>query len=273
MTPEQRGAFIQLLCDAWADPSEPCTLPDDDAELAILSGLGERWETAGAKVRAQFEPTESGRLRNPKQWTVYTGLVEYRSKQSEAGKAGMRARWGAKDNGEPAPEANDHSADFLRAWELYPKRFGGNAKKPAHKAWVARLREGVSEDELIIATTNYAAHIRATGKDSTEYVMQAATFYGPNERWRDYLEAPAHGGGTSPSVERWELYKKHELTTLEGGDYTARIAEAVKAGVWPTEEDAKRELQAVRPWDIAAKARSTQWAAEEVAKRLRAVAS
>ena len=77
---------------------------------------------------------------------------------------------------------------FAEAWEAYPKRKGGNPRKLALGAWNARLREGVSDDDLLMATQNYAAFVRSEGKENTSYVLLAATFYGPNARYADFLK-------------------------------------------------------------------------------------
>ena len=36
----------------------------------------------------------------------------------------------------------------------------------------------------------YAAFIRATDKENTEYVKQASTFFGPSEHWVESWDAP-----------------------------------------------------------------------------------
>jgi hypothetical protein len=79
---------------------------------------------------------------------------------------------------------------FDGAWAKYPKRSGGNPRATALKAWRARVREGVSEEELTLATSNYAAHCELEKKVGTPYVMQGSTFYGTGQRWRDFLVAP-----------------------------------------------------------------------------------
>lgn len=106
-----------------------------------------------------------------------------------------------------ARSAHVYPDAFEEAWTAYPRRAGGNPKKLAFKAWRARLRERVdgrpitTEEELLAAVKRYAAHIRAIGKEGTEYVMQAATFFGPNERWReDYTLPGEHRAG--PQYER-----------------------------------------------------------------------
>ena len=66
MTPAEEGAYIRLLCHAWADPD--CALPDDDAQLAVLSRLGPDWKGGSCLVRRCFvnHPTKVGLLVNPR---------------------------------------------------------------------------------------------------------------------------------------------------------------------------------------------------------------
>jgi hypothetical protein len=75
---------------------------------------------------------------------------------------------------------------FETALREYPRRAGGNPKPKALKAWKARLSEGHTVDELQAGVCRYAAFVRATGKEGTEYVQQAATFFGPG---KGFLEA------------------------------------------------------------------------------------
>lgn len=50
LTPEQRGAFWDLICYAWNTPD--CTLPTDPAVLAAYSGLNGRWAEVGEPLMA-----------------------------------------------------------------------------------------------------------------------------------------------------------------------------------------------------------------------------
>jgi uncharacterized protein YdaU (DUF1376 family) len=90
-TAEQRGALVTLLAYAWLD-DEPCTVPDDDAKLAKLSGLGKRWTTAGMVVRERFE-SFNGRLRNAALWAAYQRMIEEHKRKSDAGRRGGQKRW------------------------------------------------------------------------------------------------------------------------------------------------------------------------------------
>lgn len=82
-----------------------------------------------------------------------------------------------------------YSAEFEACWKAYPARSGGNSKKAAGKAWNARIRSGVSADDLARAVERYAAELRAKGKIGTEFVKQASTFFGPDEHWKSYATA------------------------------------------------------------------------------------
>jgi hypothetical protein len=83
---------------------------------------------------------------------------------------------------------------FEEAWSLYPSRAGGNSKKLARKAWDARIRERVTPAEMILGVKRYAAYVRGTDREGTEFVKQAATFFGPAEHWREEWRLPARAG-------------------------------------------------------------------------------
>jgi hypothetical protein len=105
--------------------------------------------------------------------TVATPRYEYRDKDSTTTTT--------------AAGAAKVATGFDEAWKAYPRRDGDNPRKRAEKAWQARVRSGVLPEELLDGVKRYAAFVRAKGKEGTEYVMQAATFFGPDERWKsDY---------------------------------------------------------------------------------------
>lgn len=89
-------------------------------------------------------------------------------------------------------DTSAYSAEFERFWKSYPKREGGNPKKTAWKAWKARIRAGVSADDLIAAASRYADQMRAKGSEGTNFVKQASTFLGPDEHWSEVLRSNVH---------------------------------------------------------------------------------
>ncbi|WP_407084629.1 hypothetical protein [Pluralibacter gergoviae] len=88
-----------------------------------------------------------------------------------------------------------YTEEFERAWQEYPKRAGGNSKADAFKAWTARLKSGATVQELADGVQRYAAYARSTGKLNTEYVKQAATFFGPSKHYEEQWDMPAKKGG------------------------------------------------------------------------------
>lgn len=91
-----------------------------------------------------------------------------------------------------AAKKNGYPDWFESVWNKYPNRAGSNPKSKAYSALSARMRH-MTDKEVIFFGANtvfngvfaYRLFCDATGKTGTEYVMQAATFFGPE---RHYLE-------------------------------------------------------------------------------------
>ena len=97
----------------------------------------------------------------------------------------------------------DYSLEFEKAWQAYPKRAGGNSKAAAFKAWNARLKDGVKPEVMLAGVKRYAAYARATGSAGTQYVKQAASFFGPDRHFEESWQAPsAPGGGHNGTIAR-----------------------------------------------------------------------
>lgn len=90
---------------------------------------------------------------------------------------------------------HDYTEEFESAWLIYPKRAGGNPKPKAFKAWTARTKQCTSTATMVEGAKRYAAFCIATGKLNTEYVMQAATFFGPDRHFSEQWTLPS--GGTN----------------------------------------------------------------------------
>lgn len=90
----------------------------------------------------------------------------------------------------PASGACVTDANFEIFWAQYPQRHGANPKPRAFRGWAARIRQGAMPDEMIAGAMAYAQYcdrLRITG---TEYVMQAATFLGPDLHFRNDWRKP-----------------------------------------------------------------------------------
>ncbi|EKV4260736.1 hypothetical protein ROU36_23745 [Citrobacter freundii complex sp. 2023EL-00962] len=87
--------------------------------------------------------------------------------------------------------STDYSPAFEEAWQAYPKRAGGNSKAAAWKAWKARIKDGVNTEAMLAGVNRYAGYVRATGSAGTQYVKQAATFFGPDRHFEESWQAPS----------------------------------------------------------------------------------
>ncbi len=103
-------------------------------------------------------------------------------------------------------DTNGYTFVFNLAWKNYPKRQGSNPKRRAFHAWSARVRASPDEPQAMAeGVMRYARYCHATGKTGTEFVMQAATFFGPDEHYRENWdvnhEASKQNGGRLSAVD------------------------------------------------------------------------
>ena len=77
--------------------------------------------------------------------------------------------------------------EYRAIWEIYPRHI---SRKPGLKAYIARRNEGIPAEDLLKATKTYANVCEREGRE-TVYILHPSTFFGPYERFRDFL--PAEG--------------------------------------------------------------------------------
>lgn len=169
------------------------------------------------RIRAQRE-THTGTVYLLVNYDLYQpqGTGEGADKDTGGAQRGHKEEGRKKPTGDKSPSSRirgDYSPAFEAVWAGYPKRDGDNPKKAAALAWNASVRRGATEAELARAVTHYAAYCRAKGKEGTEYVKQAATFFGPKEPWREYLEPvkARSSGSSNPALVPWTPVTEEEL--------------------------------------------------------------
>lgn len=93
----------------------------------------------------------------------------------------------------PISIRNDYPSDFEAVWEAYPARAGAN-KRATYRAWLARIKAGVSPAALLAGAERYAAYVKAE-RTQERFIKQPATFFGPDEHyalpWLPSRGAPA----------------------------------------------------------------------------------
>lgn len=97
------------------------------------------------------------------------------------------------DSNQGLKEVKKHLCDeaFEKAWSAYPKRDGSNPKAAAQKCWNARLKEGVTVEEMANGINRYRAYCAGKETIGTAFVMQAARFLGTNREYEAAWSAPA----------------------------------------------------------------------------------
>jgi hypothetical protein len=91
-----------------------------------------------------------------------------------------------------AASTKGYGPAFTALWGIYPKRAGGNPIDRAFKAYNKRIKDGNGNEHFLIkyGIERYASFCDATGKTGTEYVMQAATFFGPDKHYENDWTIP-----------------------------------------------------------------------------------
>lgn len=89
---------------------------------------------------------------------------------------------------EPQGEAAGDPWPSVRA--AYPARSGSQGWPKAEERFRRWVKQGVDPTDILAGVERYAMWAEATGKAGTEYVMQAQTFFGPNQAWTETYAVP-----------------------------------------------------------------------------------
>jgi hypothetical protein len=88
-------------------------------------------------------------------------------------------------------EANPDT-DFMKFWEIYPKRPGAN-RTQAWKAWQARLKNGIPPLAILDGARRYRKYCEAMDVEP-QFIKQASTFLGPDNHFLlDWKAEPRKG--------------------------------------------------------------------------------
>jgi uncharacterized protein YdaU (DUF1376 family) len=91
MTAEQRGIYIQLLCEQWYGGNG---LPSDEKALIQLSGCTtDEWDRSSESILEQFPTDRTGRRYNKKLRAMQNEARALSQERSGAGRRGNAKRW------------------------------------------------------------------------------------------------------------------------------------------------------------------------------------
>ncbi len=119
-----------------------------------------------------------------------------------------------KDRGKTESDhARAENLDFESFKAAYPQRSGAQPWARAVTEANARINEGATFDAMVDGARRYAAYCDTAGKTGTEYVMQAATFLGPEQHFLEAWNPPL-----SKSERLHQRNRQHAIDFLERDD-------------------------------------------------------
>lgn len=197
MSLEQQAAYLRLLCHCWK--SQDASLPDDDEQLASLSGLGRKWLRGGSALIRKClipHPTKPGHLTNEKTHELWQERLAWREKSAEGGRKSAQAKSkGGATKRTPKHQANGNSSS--------------SSSSPSSSSWSTNRRvdrECVLTEEEIGTVRERANRVaiavgrRATEPEDRSLLLKAAilSLHGPfTEFWlMDAAEGVKHSRGS-----------------------------------------------------------------------------
>ena len=104
--------------------------------------------------------------------------------------------------GRDATRPTNGTLDFDAFKAVYPKRAGNQPWRRAMQAATKRITEGYTFDDIFAGAMRYAAFCEATDKTNTEFVMQAATFLGPERNFLKDWDPPRPRPGKENPIDQ-----------------------------------------------------------------------
>jgi len=110
-------------------------------------------------------------------------------------------------------DVNSYPADFEFAWSLYPAR-PGKSKKAAYTAWMARLKDKKTAEQMTAGVRAYAEWCRAMNLEP-HYIKQPETFFGPKEFFLSEWPLPGMRAGNMPPAQNLRPANAPRIPTPE----------------------------------------------------------
>ena len=139
-------------------------------------------------------------------------MQEYRAKQKDKiCKVNSKVNVNTLDNISisNSTSKNNISISFEDIYKEYPRK---GEKKKAFSCFQTRLKEGYSEEELLIATKNYAEQCKKEKREQ-RYIKLASTFFGVNTPFVDYLPKGGTGNYSKSMEYGRKIYQGDESRT------------------------------------------------------------
>lgn len=179
----------------------------DEREKLVLQSNGAYTEADGDKTV-------------PIQSLKTLGNTECQSSDSQmSGRCQSSDSIGKNSIGKVSIDKDKYICAFNEFWKNYPRK---KDKARAYKCYCARLNDGYTEDQLLVACINYAAECEHN-KTEERYIKHGATFLSVNEPFLDYLKGETGyvGMGTDASRDEaeYERQVREQLKRIESGEF------------------------------------------------------
>ena len=146
----------------------------------------------GANEKANEGPSKRATTQEHNN-TIPNGIVTYDSSVDESPSKSLA----------PKKSSPDYPEEFEWIWQNRPRRSGADPKLKTFKACKARIKQGATWRELAEGMKRYAKHCQSAGKLNTQFTMQMATFFGPDEHFRtEDFGTDQRGSSTQPGASK-----------------------------------------------------------------------
>ncbi len=118
---------------------------------------------------------------------------------------------------------------FEEAWLVYPDRHVCENKRETLRQWEARLREKVSEEEMLEGAKRYASYCQRNRMVNTQFVMQPRRFFGRDRSFELDWKLAWEKGPDTPAVsntvkEKLEKQEEERATPEEAKAFLQALA-------------------------------------------------
>lgn len=91
-------------------------------------------------------------------------------------------------------------------WNAYPKRKGTNSRKEAFLRFKSKVKSGIDPEMIIDGAKRYAAYMRRSGKEYTEFVKQGVSWLNQDLWESDYASVTTSRETSSISDDTWREF-------------------------------------------------------------------
>lgn len=206
------GLIVSADRSDIADALKPGLAPGLDAEVVVESLIQNHWIDE-ADGELYFHDWSEWRSYYNKYMKEKKGNAERQAKYKAKKRQEMEEN--AENNvtgdvtadapeapAEPEKKAPKYEKDFETFWAAYPRKAD---KGQCYKKYKARLKDGYSPEELLMAATNYAEQCRRQ-RTEPQFIKHGKTFLGDSMSFTEFIpkmntqpaEAPRQEAGGNP---------------------------------------------------------------------------